>query len=102
MKFLGYLVRSQDLVVDVGGNRGIYAYQFWKLGARVEVFEPNPACSRVLSAWAAGKAGVNVHSLALSSHAGSANLHIPIDESGIKHDSSASIENAGFLHTHDE
>lgn len=102
MKLLELLVRSHDLVVDVGGNRGIYAYQFWRLGARVEVFEPNPACSRVLSAWAAGKAGVNVHSVALSSHSGSANLHIPIDESGIEHDSSASIENTGFGRSHDE
>ena len=102
MKLLEFLVRSHDLVVDVGGNRGIYAYRFWKLGARVEVFEPNPACSRVLSAWAANRAGVNVHSVALSSYAGSANLHIPIDESGIEHDSSASIENTGFAHTHDE
>ncbi len=102
MKLLGYLVRSRDLVVDVGANRGIYAYQFWKLGARVEVFEPNPACSRVLAAWAAGRAGVNVHSLALSSDAGFANLHIPIDDSGIEHDSSASIENTGFTHARDQ
>lgn len=102
MKLLAFLVRSRDLVVDVGGNRGIYAYQLWKLGARVEVFEPNSECSRVLSAWAAGKPGVNIHSVALSSRAGSANLHIPIDESGIEHDSSASIENTAFAHTHDE
>jgi FkbM family methyltransferase len=102
MKLLEFLVRRHDLVVDVGGNRGMYTYQFWKLGARVEVFEPNPACARVLSAWALGKSGVNVHSVALSSHAGSANLHIPIDESGIEHDSSASIENTGFAHSHDE
>lgn len=102
MGILGYLVRRHDLVVDVGGNRGIYAYRFWKLRTRVEVFEPNPACSRVLSAWAAGKAEVNVHSVALSGHAGSANLHIPVDESGIEHHSSASIENTGFARARDE
>ena len=102
MKILGSLVRSRDRVVDVGGNRGIYAYRLWKLGARVEVFEPNPTCSGVLSAWVADKPDVNVHSVALSSCAGSANLHIPIDGSGIEHDASASIENAKFAHARDQ
>jgi hypothetical protein len=41
---------------------------------------------------------VNVHSVALSNGQGSANLHIPIDESGVEHDASASIENDSFMH----
>lgn len=102
MKFLELIVRNHDRVIDVGGNRGIYAYQLWKLGARVEVFEPNPTCFRVLKAWAAGKPDVNIHSVALSSRAGSANLHIPIDGSGVEHDASASIENEGFAHARDQ
>lgn len=102
MQFLGSLVRDHDLVIDIGGNRGIYVYQLWRLGAKVEVFEPNPVCHSVLSAWASGKPTVCVHSVALSSHAGSANLHIPIDESGVEHDASASIENAGFVHSRDQ
>ena len=97
MKFLGALVGRQDRVVDVGGNRGIYAYHLWRLGANVEVFEPNPTCFRVLYAWAANKAAVHLHSAALSSAAGSANLHIPIDEAGVEHDASASIENTGLM-----
>ena len=99
MKILGALVRSGDRVIDVGANRGIYAYQLWRLGAKVEVFEPNPTCLRVLQAWAALKPRVNVHSVALSDHAGSANLHIPIDASGLEHDASASIAHDGFAHT---
>lgn len=101
MKFLELLVCRHDRVIDVGGNRGIYAYRLWRLGARVEVFEPNPACCRILTAWATGKPDVFVHSVALSNRKGSATLHIPIDESGIEHDSSASIENTEFSRTRD-
>ena len=102
MKFLKLIVREHDLVIDVGGNRGIYTYCLWKLGAKVQVFEPNPICNEVLSAWATGKSSVTLHSVALSSTEGSANLHIPIDESGVEHDASASIENIGFSHARDE
>jgi hypothetical protein len=45
---------------------------------------------------------VNIHTVALSNYAGTANLHIPIDESGIEHDASASIENAEFARTRDQ
>lgn len=102
MAILEFLVRPRDRVLDVGGNRGTYAYRLWRLGARVEVFEPNPACASVLSAWAVGRPHVNVHSIALSSIAGSANLHIPIDASGHEHDASASIENAHFPRARDQ
>lgn len=102
MVLLEFLVRPRDKVVDVGGHRGIYAYRLWRLGARVEVFEPNPGCASVLSAWAVGKAGVSVHSVALSSIAGTATLHIPIDASGQEHDASASIENDHFQRVRDE
>jgi len=102
MKLLSLIVRKRDRVIDVGGNRGIYAYRLWKLGTTVEVFEPNPICHEVLSAWAAGKSTVNLHSVALSNAEGSANLHIPIDESGVEHDASASIENVGFPHARDQ
>jgi FkbM family methyltransferase len=98
MEFLGLIIRNRDRVIDIGGNRGIYTYRFWKMGAKVEVFEPNPACSRILGAWAAGRPDMNVYSVALSSCAGSANLHVPVDGSGVEHDASASIENAGFAH----
>lgn len=92
MSLLGYVVRRGDRAVDVGGNRGVYAYKLWKLGAEVEVFEPNPMCLRVLEAWARARPGVQVHPVALSSQAGEASLHIPVDATGIEHDASASIE----------
>lgn len=96
MNLLELLVHRQNLVIDVGGNRGNYAYRLWKLGAAVEIFEPNPACASVLSAWAAGKPRARVHQVALSNVSGKANLHIPVDHSGIEHDSSASIEHNNF------
>ncbi|QQV78458.1 FkbM family methyltransferase [Sphingomonas aliaeris] len=92
MALLPALVASGDRVIDVGGNRGTYAYRFDTLGARVEVFEPNPVCLRVLRDWATHRSSVNVHAVALSASSGTAELAIPIDAAGVEHDASASIE----------
>lgn len=92
MALLDRLVTPGDRVVDVGGNRGVYAYRLARLGAQVEVFEPNPACTSVLQAWAAHHPSVRVHAVALSSHEGTAALHIPVGAGGVEHDSSASLE----------
>ena len=102
MKVIKFLVKKDDLVIDVGANRGVYAYRLWKQHAKIEVFEPNPACLRPLDAWAAGKPDVNVHSVALSDRTGSANLRIPFDEFGVEHDASASIEHDGFKQARDQ
>lgn len=96
MRLLASFVSPNDLVIDVGGNRGIYAYAFWKLGARVEVFEPNPLCSNILRNWAVDKPLVNVHSVALSNQCGTAILHVPLDGFGVEHDASASLEYKDF------
>ncbi len=101
MKCLRSLAGDQDLVIDVGGNRGIYTHHLWRLGAIIEVFEPNPICLSVLAAWAVDKPAVHLHSVALSSASGSAHLHIPIDEAGVEHDASASIENTGSSNIRD-
>lgn len=95
MAMLPALVSRGDRVVDVGGNRGTYAYRLHVLGARVEVFEPNPVCLRVLRDWAAHQESVNVHAVALSASSGTAELAIPIDRAGVEHDASASIEHGG-------
>ncbi len=102
MILLQHLVKNNDLVIDVGGNRGIYAYKLWKLGCKVEVFEPNPICLSVLQAWAVNKRGVNIHSVGLSNSVGSANLHIPIDDNGVEHDASASMESTEFECSRDQ
>lgn len=90
---LGLLVDENAHVIDVGGNRGTYAFKLHALGCRVEVFEPNGVCADILTAWAAGKPSVAVHSVALSNTEGRAVLHVPVDASGTAHDASASLEN---------
>lgn len=97
MDILCFLVKNADRVIDIGGNRGVYAYRFWALKSAVEVFEPNPICFDVLAAWANDKEAVRLHPVALSNQSGSADLHIPIDENGVEHDASASIEQSGFI-----
>lgn len=103
MRFLDALVHRQDRVIDVGGNRGIYAYHLWRLGAQVEVFEPHPHCQRVLRAWASDKPAVSLHPVALSNRSGVATLRVPAEASGLEHDASASLEvhSVGLYHCQD-
>jgi len=96
LSLLPYMVRLESNVVDIGGNRGIYTLMLYRLGAHVKVFEPNPACIKTLSSWAKDKANVQVFDVALSDHSGYAELSVPVDEKGIEHDSSASIEKNNF------
>ncbi|MEH6592455.1 MAG: FkbM family methyltransferase [Halioglobus sp.] len=102
MVLLDAIIRKNDRVLDVGGNRGVYAYRFWRLGAAVEVFEPNSDCHEILAEWAEGKPRVNLHAVALSNREGAAILHIPVDKAGVKHDASASIETMDCTQTHDQ
>ena len=102
MVLLPHVVKPGFRVVDVGGNRGVYAYQFWRLGAVVEVFEPNPACLSVLAAWARGRQRVVLHAVGLSDHAGAAQLHIPVDAAGVEHDASGSLEGHDFGRAREE
>jgi FkbM family methyltransferase len=102
MAMLPHLVGAGDRVVDVGGNRGAYAFRLSQLGTTVEVFEPNPACNQVLRAWAAGHPAVTIHPFGLSDHAGAIVLRIPIDESGVEHDASASVEPHAFRHAREQ
>ena len=102
MAWLPALVAHNDRVIDVGGNRGTYAYRLYRLGARVEVFEPNPACLRVLRPWASGKGKVTVHAVGLSDANGTAELVIPVDKHGVEHDASASLEHDGGLNARHE
>tara|TARA_B100000073_G_scaffold241656_1_gene202663 strand:- start:24 stop:821 length:798 start_codon:yes stop_codon:yes gene_type:complete len=99
MKVLENLISINDRIIDVGANRGIYSYFFSKYSRNIEVFEPNPACSKLLESWSNQLDGIHVHNVALSNKDGLASLLIPVDENGIEHDSSASIENNDFQNT---
>ena len=102
LDILSLLIDAGQHVIDVGGNRGTYAYKLYKLGANVEVFEPNGVCSDILKAWAAGKPSVCVHPVALSSCVGNAVLHVPVDSAGTAHDASATLENKLFAKSEDK
>ena len=102
LKLLRLLVKPGDHAIDVGGNRGVYAYALSRLGAKVEVFEPNPVCAKVVEPWASDKKTVVLHKVALSDTEGVAELHIPIDDAGIEHDASASLEHADFTSVRNE
>lgn len=92
MALLSKLVKPGDRVIDISGNRGIYAYALFTLGSRLAVFEPNPECFRVPNSWAAGKKNVDVYGVALSSQYGQCQLHILIDAAGHEHGASASLQ----------
>ncbi len=91
LDLLALLIRPGERALDVGANYGTYAFTLARLGARVDLFEPNPAIARVLAAWARHQRAVSVHAVALSDRSGTAELVIPADAAGTEHDSSASI-----------
>lgn len=87
---LPQLIAPGERALDIGANYGTYALTLTRLGARVDLFEPNPAIAAVLAAWAEGRPGVAVHPFALSDRDGTAELVIP-GEGGVEHDSSAAL-----------
>ena len=92
MALLPHLVRSGERCIDVGGNFGAYSYRLAAIGARLDVFEPNPICLRALNAWSAGKPAVTIHDCALSDSEGIAELAVPVSADGVEHDASGSLE----------
>jgi FkbM family methyltransferase len=90
LDLLPLLVAPGERALDIGANYGTYALTLARLGARVDLFEPNPAIAAVLAAWAQGQQGIAVHALALSDREGTAELVIPGD-GRVEHDSSAAL-----------
>jgi FkbM family methyltransferase len=79
--------------IDVGANIGIYSYYLARICSRVEAFEPNPACAKVLEAYCAGN--IHVHPIALSAERGTAMLNIPVVE-GVQQTGLASLKPSAF------
>lgn len=76
MALLPELVPQGRLAIDIGGNRGTYAYALSRIARHVVTFEPLPACTRMLHAWAAGK-NVTVHDCGLGDHESTQVIHVP-------------------------
>jgi FkbM family methyltransferase len=71
--------------LDIGANIGLYSYALSRLCPRVEAFEPQPECARVLRAFARGTTDgttngpkVRLHEIALSDAEGQLTLHVPV------------------------
>jgi FkbM family methyltransferase len=80
MRVVDALVRPGEVVVDVGAAWGLYACRLARSVGRqgkVHAFEPNPTYQRPLQRLARRFPQLQVHSVALSSQAGDATLHVP-------------------------
>lgn len=69
------LVPRKKIAIDIGANKGTYAYPLSRLSAGVEAFEPQPLLADMLEKFY-GK--INVHRVALSDKRGDLDLHIPV------------------------
>lgn len=52
---LPYLARPDRVSLDIGANKGVYAYALLRCSAAVCAFEPNPKSFNVLQSWARNK-----------------------------------------------
>ncbi|MFI2713546.1 FkbM family methyltransferase [Micromonospora sp. NPDC018662] len=74
--FYAPLVRTGDLVFDVGAHVGDRLASFRRLGARVVAVEPQPLCARALRALHADDEAVTVVEAACGRTAGPVRLHV--------------------------
>jgi FkbM family methyltransferase len=70
--------RLPGRAIDAGANTGAYTYAFSRVFDRVEAFEPQPACAKIVEQYARGCDRVRVHRFGLSDRAGHATLHVPV------------------------
>lgn len=69
---------TRRTTLDVGANIGIYTYALSRLGMEVHAFEPQATCSAVISAWAATREAVHVHTVGVGAEDGELILHTPL------------------------
>lgn len=75
MNLLGALVRPGSTAIDIGANRGIYAYALAAIAGEIHCFEPLLECCRFINAWKSPK--ITVHNVALSDRTDVLRLYIP-------------------------
>lgn len=75
-RLLRKLVPRDKIALDIGANRGSYAYWLSKLATHVILFEPLPYLARYLER--VSPQNVSVKNLGLSDKSGKIELHIPI------------------------
>lgn len=89
LKLARYICSRSELSVDVGANRGIYAYLFAKYSNRVIAVEPHPVMAARLRR--SLPAMVEILNIAASDRDGHCDFHIPL-QSGRDIDSRCSLE----------
>lgn len=82
-----HMVQPDDIVLDVGANFGLYTYLFSKLigvNGRAHSYEPVPPTAHILrnNVRRLNLKNVFVREMALSSQAGNATIHVPVDKNG--------------------
>lgn len=77
---LEFLCRRNKDAIDVGANDGSYVHHLRRHARRVIAFEPMPSLADALVSKFGQKfaSGVDVRSIALSDHAGTVELHMPV------------------------
>ena len=89
LRLARHICSPSEVSVDVGANRGIYAYLFAKYSGRVFAVEPHPAMAERLKRWLPAK--VAIMNIAASDQDGQCEFHIPL-RSGTDVDSRCSLE----------
>ena len=93
LHYLKVLAGEGRRALDIGANRGVFAYWMSKAFSAVEAFEPNPNLARALKL--AAFRGVSVHDVALSDTRGESELLIPAHRKGGLDTPSAHLQVAG-------
>lgn len=75
LHLLPLIVPRHKVALDIGANKGVWAYCLSKICPQVHAFEPNPKMYQILKRGAA--ANVKTHPIALSDQSGTAELRVP-------------------------
>ena len=86
---LEFLIKG-GTAIDVGANKGLYAYGLAKVADRVLCFEANPALAKTLKH--AVPANCEIISKAVSAKSGQCVLNIPVTEKGTPSVNTATLE----------
>jgi predicted O-methyltransferase YrrM len=81
LAILAQLVPRGGTAIDVGANRGIFAYALADIADRVVAFEPNPDYASFARWMLRGRA--ELLELALSDESGRGTLYVPLSDQGM-------------------
>lgn len=80
LHILPFIIPRGGTSIDIGANKGLYAWLLSRLSDRVQAFEPNPKIYALLKG--AVPANVETHEIALSNTNGAVDLILPIHRTG--------------------